>query len=204
MRFTVEGKPPVPAGVYPCRYPPPQFVRYDLRCSPSGAGSANQMPSGLLGGVPAGVEAGISGFSADGAAAGLGGMRGVVLLELCSLKSAASAAFPGMLDNFFGNAAVFRISVWPAGQREASERGGTAGSAAGHRKAAAVCTGGTVFLWFAAVGCAVFPIERIVSAFDWVFFPLLVGTFLSADCDEAVYGIDGPEPPFDLVQHAAN
>ena len=98
-----------------------------------------------------------------------------------------------MLDNFFGNAAVFRISVWPAGQREASERGGTAGSAAGHRKAAAVCTGGAVFLWFAAVGCAVFPAERIISALDWVFFPLPAGAFLPADCDKAVYGVGGPE-----------
>ena len=202
MRFAVESKPSVSAGVHPHRYPSAQFIRYELRCSPNGAGPAGQMPPGLLGGVPAGVEAGISGIPVDGSAAGSGGMRGVVLLGSCSLKSAVFAAFPRMLDDFSDNAAVLRVSVWPAGQREDSQTGGTAGSAAGRRKTAAVCTGGAVFLWLAAVGCAVFPAERIISALDWVFFPLSAGAFLPADRDEAVYGVAGMERQHSLSEQA--
>ena len=96
---------------------------------------------------------------------------------VCSTIFLITLLSSGYLYGLLGRGKTVRQAV--------RQTGGTSGSAAGRRKTAAVCTGGAVFLWLAAVGCAVFPAERIVSALDWVFFPLSAGAFLPADRDEA-------------------
>ena len=146
-----------------------------------------------MGGIPAGLEAGVCGFPADGAAAGPGGVRYVVLSEPRGVKRVVLSPFPGVLHSFFDDAVVLRVSIRPAGQWEEGERGCASSAAAGGCKAAAVCAGGAELVWLVAAGSAVFPAEWAVPAPDWLFSPLLAGEFLPANCIEAVYRVEGTE-----------